>query len=176
MRLLGGGFIAALVVASTAFAAASVPIHVLKRPAHNYDALPSVAHKVGAVAVSRRVATALDAKHRPYLVYVTKMKDGSICTLLVQSNSYRARCAPSGAIFDPSRKTFSVIKGLIGGVVADGVKKVVLVGPSARKTIPLTKDGGYIYGCPAPTNCATWVREVLAYNAAGKLISQEHTR
>ena len=96
--------------------------------------------------------------------------------LLVQSNSYRARCAPGGAVFDPTRRTFSVIKGLIGGVAADGVRKVVLVGPSAKKTIPLTKDGGYIYGCPAPTNCATWVREVLGYNAAGKLISQERTR
>ena len=177
MRLLLGGFFAVLVLAATAVAAVPVPIHALKRPAHNYDRLPPpVARKVGAVLVSRRVATAVDTKHRPYLVYVTQMKDKSICTLLVQANSYRSRCAPSGAVFDRTRKTFSVIKGLIGGVVADGVRKVVLVGATARKTIPLTKDGGYIYGCPAPTNCATWVHEVLAYNGAGKLVSQEHTR
>ena len=177
MRLLGGGVLAALVVAATAFAAAApIPIHALKRPAHNYDQLPKVARTVGAVAVSRRVATALDAKHRPYLVYVTLMKDKSVCTLLVQSNSYRSRCAPSGVVFDRTRKTFSVIKGLIGGIAADGVKKVVIVGASAKKTIPLTKDGGYIYGCPAPTNCATWVHEVRAYNSAGKLISRERTR
>ena len=177
MRLLAGGLLAALVVAATAVAAAApIPIHVLTRSAHNYDVLPPVAKKVGAVQTSRRVATALDTKRRPYLVYVTLMKDKSVCALLVQSNSYRARCAPGGAVFDPTRRTFSVIKGLIGGVAADGVRKVVLVGPSAKKTIPLTKDGGYIYGCPAPTNCATWVREVLGYNAAGKLISQERTR
>ena len=169
---------AALVLAATAAAAKPVPalpLHVFKRSAHAYDKLPAVARKVGAVQTARRVATALDTKRRPYLVYVTKMSDKSVCTLLVQSSSYRARCAPMSALFDPSRRTFSVIKGLIGGVAADGVTKVVLVGTTARKTIPLTKDGGYIYGCPAPTNCATWVREVLGYNAAGKLISHERT-
>ena len=105
MRLLRGGVLAALVVSATAFAAAApIPIHALKRPAHNYDQLPKVARTVGAVAVSRRVATALDAKHRPYLVYVTLMKDKSVCTLLVQSNSYRSRCAPSGIVFDRTRR------------------------------------------------------------------------
>jgi hypothetical protein len=177
MRRLGGGFLAALVLAATAAAATApaLPLRVFKRPAHAYDKLPAVARKVGAVQAARRVATALDAKRRPYLVYVTRMKDKSVCTLLVQSSSYRARCAPASALFDHSRRTFSVIKGLIGGIAADGVTKVVLVGATAKKTIPLTKDGGYIYGCPAPTNCATWVREVLGYSSAGKLVSQEHT-
>jgi hypothetical protein len=175
MRLLGGGILAALVIAAAAGAAASPTLPVFKRAAHGYDKLPPVAKKVGTVVVSRRVATALDAKRRPYLVYATLMRDRSICILLVQSNSYRARCAPGGALFGQGRETFSVIKGLIGGVAAPTVKKVVLVGTTARKTIPLTKDGGYIYGCPAPTNCATWVRQVLGYSSTGKLISVERT-
>jgi hypothetical protein len=176
MRLLGGGFLAALVVAAVATAATSpTPLAAFKRSAHNYDKLPAVAKSVGKVQVSRRIATAVDTKRRPYLVYATLMKDNSVCILLVQSDSYRARCAPGSALFTPGRDTFSVIKGLIGGVANSNVKKVVLVGKTARKTIPLTKDGGYIYGCPAPTNCATWIREVLGYSASGKLISTERT-
>lgn len=175
MRLLGGGFLAALVVAAAAAAATSPPLPVFQRSAHAYDKLPVVAKSVGAVQVSRRVATAIDTKKRAYLVYATLMKDKSVCVLLVQSDSYRARCAPGTALFAPGRETYSVIKGLIGGVAATTVKKVVLVGQTARKTIALTKDGGYIYGCPAPTNCATWVREVLGYSSAGKLISTERT-
>jgi hypothetical protein len=169
--------VAALVVAAVATAATtpSLPLHVLKRPAKGYDKLPTVAKGVGAVKVSRRVATAIDKKHNGYLVYVTVMKDKSVCAVLLQGRSFSARCTPQFAMFTPTTRTFSVIKGLIGGVAADGVTKVVLVGKSARKTIPLSKDGGYIYGCPAPTNCATWVRSVLGYNAAGKLISTEHT-
>ena len=177
MRLLGGGFLAALVVAAVAAAATTppLPLHVFKRPAHSYDKLPAVAKGVGAVKVSRRVATAVDKKHNGYLVYVTMMKDKSVCVVLAQGRSYSARCALPASMFSSTTRTFSVIKGLIGGVVADGVKKVVLVGKTARKTLTLTSDGGYIYGCPPPTNCATWVREVLAYNAAGKLISTERT-
>jgi hypothetical protein len=174
MRLLGGGFLAALVVAAAA-AAATSPLPVFQRSAHAYDKLPAVAKHVGAVQVSRRVATALDTKRRPYLVYATLMKNQSVCVLLVQSNSYRSRCTPTAVLFAPGRSTFSVIKGLIGGVAAPTVKKLVLVGETSRKTIPLTTDGGYIYGCPAPTNCATWVREVLGYSSAGKLISTERT-
>jgi len=169
--------VAALVIAAVATAATTpaLPLHVLKRPAHGYDKLPAVAKGVGAVKVSRRVATAIDKKHNGYLVYVTVMKDKSVCAVLLQGRSFSARCTSQFAMFTPTTRTFSVVKGLIGGVAADGVTKVVLVGKSARKTIPLSKDGGYIYGCPAPTNCATWVRSVLGYNAAGKLISTEHT-
>ena len=175
MRLLGGGFLAALAVAAVAVAATSPPLPVFNRPAHAYDRLPPSVKKIGAVATARRVATAVDAKRRPYLVYATLMKDQSVCVVLYQSNSYGARCAPGTALFTGDRYTFSVIKGLIGGVAASNVKKVVLVGKTARKTIALTSDGGYIYGCPAPTNCATWVREVLGYSAAGKLVSTERT-
>ncbi len=174
MRLLGGGFLAALAVAAVAVAATS-PLPVFQRSAHAYDKLPAVAKPIGAVQISRRVATALDTKRRPYLVYATLMKNQSVCVLLVQSNSYRSRCTPNALLFAPGRYTFSVIKGLIGGVAGPTVKKVVLVGKTSRKTIPLTTDGGYIYGCPAPTNCATWVREVLGYSSAGKLISTERT-
>ena len=175
MRLLGGGFLAALALAAVAVAATSPPLVVFKRSAHAYDKLPPIAKSVGQVQVSRRIATAVDTKRRPYLVYATLMKDKSVCVLLVQSNSYRARCSPGTALFAQGRYTFSVIKGLIGGVANSNVRKVVLVGQTARKTIPLTSDGGYIYGCPAPTNCATWVREVLGYNAVGKLVSTERT-
>ncbi|HEX6762036.1 MAG TPA: hypothetical protein VF094_04475 [Gaiellaceae bacterium] len=177
MRLLGGGFLAALVIAAAAAAATTppLPLHVLKRPAHGYDKLPSTVKGLGAVQESRRVATAVDKKHNGYLVYVTLMKDKSLCVVLAQGRSYSARCSLPAALFSSTTRTFSVVKGLIGGVAADGVKKVVLVGRTTRKTLPLTSDGGYIYGCPAPTNCATWVREVLAYNAAGKLISTERT-
>lgn len=179
MRLGGGGFLAALVVAAVAAAALAAtqppPLKVFSRAPHSYDTLPKVAKKVGAVQAARRVATALDTKKRPYLVYAALLKNKQVCILLVQAYTYAARCAPSGAIFEQGRQTFSVIKGLIGGVASNEVKKVVLVGKTARKTIPLTSDGGYIYGCPAPTNCATWVREVLAFNAAGKQISVERT-
>jgi hypothetical protein len=168
--------LAIAVVAAVAVAATQPPpLKVFSRKAHSYDTLPKVAKKVGAVQAARRVATAVDTKKRPYLVYAALMKNKQVCVLLVQSYTYAARCAPSGAIFEQGRQTFSVIKGLIGGVASNQVKKVVLVGRTARKTIPLTSDGGYIYGCPAPTNCATWVREVLAYNAAGKQISVERT-
>ncbi len=133
MRLLGGGFLAALVVAAAAAAATSPPLPVFQRSAHAYDKLPVVAKSVGAVQVSRRVATAIDTKKRPYLVYATLMKDKSVCVLLVQSDSYRARCAPGTALFAPGRDTFSVIKGLIGGVAATTVKKVVLVGADSAE-------------------------------------------
>jgi hypothetical protein len=178
MRRLGGGFLAALIITAGATAATApvLPLHVFKRSAHGYDKLPtSVSHRLGSTQSVRRVATALDNKRRPYLVYATKMPNGNVCVLLIQANTYGARCSPEAAFFNRSRQTFSVIKGLIGGVASDSVKKVVLVGETARKTLSLTSDGGYIYGCPAPTNCATWVREVLGYNAKGKLISTEHT-
>jgi hypothetical protein len=174
MRLLGGGILAALVIAAAAGAAASPTLPVFKRAAHGYDKLPPVAKKVGTVVVSRRVATALDAKRRPYLVYATLMRDRSICILLVQSNSYRARCAPGGALFGQGRETFSVIKGLIGGVAANDVTRLVLAGGSKRKAVPLTTDHGYIFGCPAPSTCASWVKTVVGYNKAGKIVSREN--
>src|SRR5690348_5405330 len=128
MRRLGGGFLAALVVAAVAAAATTppLPLHVLKRSAHGYDKLPAVAKGVGAVSVSRRVATAIDKKHNGYLVYVTVMKDKSVCAVLLQGRSYSARCTPQFAMFTSTSRTFSVVKGLIGGVAADGIKKVVL--------------------------------------------------
>ena len=42
--------------------------------------------------------------------------------------------------------------------------------------MPLSSDNGYIYGCPAPSKCAAWVKTVLGYNAAGKQISTQTVR
>jgi hypothetical protein len=69
-----------------------------------------------------------------------------------------------------------VYNGLVGGVAANDVKRVVLQGGSRQMRVPLTSDNGYIFGCPAPSKCAAWVKTVLGYNAAGKLISRESLR
>ena len=74
-------------------------------------------------------------------------------------------------LFEHGLETTSSVNGLIGGVAQNDVKKIVLSGGSKKMTIPLTTDNGYLWGCPAPTSCAKWVRLVLGYNAAGKLVS-----
>ena len=176
MRLLGGGFLAALVVAAAAAAATSPPLPVFQRSAHAYDKLPAVAKSVGAVQVSRRVATAIDTKRRPYLVYATLMKDKSVCVLLVQSELLpRAVRAGHRTVRTWSRNVLGDQGADRWSCRAPRSRRSCSSVRRARKTISLTKDGGYIYGCPAPTNCATWVREVLGYSSAGKLISTERT-
>jgi len=163
-------------VAATAAAAAS-PSQTLKafaRPHHAYDNLPAAAKALAPNVVnSRRVATAVDSKKNQFLVYVTLMKNKQVCSVLVQSKSYSARCTPQPILFQTGRESFSVIKGLIGGVAANNVTRVVLVGGSKRKTVPLTTDNGYIFGCPAPSTCASWVKSVVGYNKAGKIVSRE---
>ena len=163
----------ALVAAATA-AGAGVPIKAFARPHHAYDNLPAAAQTFAPNVVnSRRVATAIDAKKNQFLVYVTLMKDNRVCSVLVQGKAYSARCTPQPLLFETGRESFSVVKGLIGGVAANSVTRIVLTGGSKRKTIQLTPDNGYIFGCPAPSTCASWVKTVVGYNAAGKIVSRE---
>jgi hypothetical protein len=168
----------ALLVPATTWAATSpnpaAALKVFKRAKHSYDNLPAAAKSITPkVVASRRVATAVDTKKHQYYVYITQMKDKTACVVLIQGRGYAQHCKPEGLLFETGRKTVSVTSGLIGGVAQNDVKKLVLVGGSKRKTIPLTTDNGFIYGCPAPTNCAKWVTKVLGYNASGKLVSTE---
>jgi len=173
--------ILALLVPATTLAANPVPqpnlaagLKVFKRSKHSYDNLPTAAKSFQAdVVVSRRVATAVDTKKNQYYVYVTQMKNKTACVVLIQGSGYAPHCKPESFLFEKGRETVSVASGLIGGVAQNDVKKLVLVGRSKRKVIPLTTDNGFIYGCPAPTNCAKWVTTVLGYNASGKLVSTE---
>ncbi len=169
---------AALVCAAVAVAAGprnlANDLKVFKRAHHSYDALPAAAKELAPnVVSSRRVATAVDTKKRKYYVYITQMKDKTACTVLIQGKGITSDCKPVTLLFDTGRKTTSATNGLIGGVAQNDVKKIVLTGGSKKKTIPLTTDNGYLWGCPAPTSCAKWVRTVLGYNAAGKLVSRE---
>jgi hypothetical protein len=159
---------------TAALAGIQKDLRVFNRPRHSYDALPASASKVAAASTAtRRVATALDSGKRAYFVYVSLMKDNTLCTLLVQQNGYKSDCTPVPITFDKTRRTTAVFNGLIGGVAANDVKKIVLQGGSKRKTVTLTSDNGYLFGCPAPSKCASWVKTVLGYNAAGKLISRQ---
>ena len=117
-----------------------------------------------------------DIAKRAYFIYIVVTKDKQLCTVLVQQNGYKADCSALALALEKGRRTTEVYNGLIGGVAADDVKKVVLVGGSKRLTVPLSSDNGYIYGCPAPSKCAAWVKTVLGYNAAGKQISTQTVR
>ena len=168
----------ALVVPAATWAATSpnpvAALKVFKRAKHSYDNLPTAAKALAPnVVASRRVATAVDTKKHQYYVYVTQMKNKTACVVLIQGQGYAQHCQPEGLIFETGRETVSVTNGLIGGVAQNDITKLVLVGGSKRKTIPLTTDNGFLYGCPAPTNCAKWVTRVLGYNASGKLVSTE---
>ncbi len=175
VRRLGVVSVFALVAATAATAAG--PPQTLKafaRPHHAYDNLPAAAKTLTPNVVnSRRVATAVDSKKNQFLVYVTLMKNKQVCSVLVQGKWYSARCMPQAILFQTGRESFSVIKGLIGGVAANNVTRLVLTGGSKRKTVPLTTDHGYIFGCPAPSTCAGWVKTVVGYNKAGKIVSRE---
>lgn len=178
--MTGVGFGVALICAAVAVAATSPPpnlangLKAFKRPARAYDKLPALATALTPnVVASRRVATAIDAKKHSYFVYVTQMKDKSACIVLIQGKSYSSHCKPVTLLFEAGRETTSSVNGLIGGVAKNDVTKIVLTGASKKMTIPLTTDNGYLWGCPAPTSCAKWVRTVLGYNAAGKLVSRE---
>jgi hypothetical protein len=167
--------------ASVAWAAKPVPIQkqlrVLTRARHTYDSLPTYAGALTAKAtVIRRVATALDSGKRAYFIYVVLTKDNRLCTVLVQQRGYVSSCTAVPLVFSTTVRTTEVYNGLIGGVAANDVKRVVLQGGSKRKQMTLTADNGYIYGCPAPSKCASWVKTVLGYNAAGKLISRQSVR
>lgn len=171
----------ALVVGVVAAVAATKPpqqeFRALKRAQHSYDSLPQTANELATRAtIVRRVATALDSGKRAYFIYIVVTKDKQLCTVLVQQNGYKADCAALALALEKGRRTTEVYNGLIGGVAADDVKKVVLVGGSKRLTVPLSSDNGYIYGCPAPSKCAAWVKTVLGYNAAGKQISTQTVR
>jgi hypothetical protein len=172
----------ALVVGATvAWAAKPVPIQkdlrVLTRARHGYDSLPAFAKTLNAQAkITRRVATALDSGKRAYFIYVVLTKDNRLCTVLVQQNGYKSNCTAVPLAFSPTLRTTEVFNGLIGGVAANDIKRVVLQGGSKRKQMQLTSDNGYIYGCPAPSKCVSWVTTVLGYNAAGKLVSRQTVR
>jgi hypothetical protein len=180
--VLGRVAVALVALACTAAAvAAPSPVHnsasslkAFKRTRHSYDALPAAARALAPRVVnSRRVATAVDTKQRHYYVYVTRMKDKTACVVLIQGTGYSSHCKPEVFLFASGRETISVANGLIGGVAQNAVTKIVLAGSSRRKTIELTPDNGYLWGCPAPTNCAKWVHTVLGYDAEGKLVSTE---
>jgi len=161
-------------IAATTAAGAGVPLKAFARPHHSYDNLPPAAKSLlPEVANSRRVATAIDTKKNQFLVYVTLMKDKRVCSVLVQGKSYSASCTPQPILFTTGRHSFSVVKGLIGGVAANDITRVVLVGSSKSKAITLTPDNGYIFGCPAPSTFDSWVKTVVGYNAAGKIVSRE---
>ena len=66
-----------------------------------------------------------------------------------------------------------MLRGLIGSVVANDVVRIALVGHGHRRSVPLTTDHGFIFGCPAPSTCASRVTTVVGYNSAGKVISHE---
>ncbi len=168
----------ALVFAAVAVAAGprnlANDLKAFKRAHHSYDVLPAVAAPLAPnVVSSRRVATAVDTKKHKFYVYVTQMKNKSACIVLIQGKAYTSHCKPVTLLFETGRETTSATNGLIGGVAQNDVKKIVLTGGSKKMTISLTTDNGYLWGCPAPTSCAKWVRTVLGYNAAGKLVSRE---
>ncbi len=149
-------------------------LKTFKRAHHAYDVLPAAAKELAPnVVVSRRVATAVDAKKHSYFVYVTQMQDKTACIVLVQGKGVTSQCKPVTLLFEAGRETTSAVSGLIGGVAQNDVKKIVFTGGSKKLTIPLTPDNGYLWGCPAPQKCANWVQAVLGYNAAGKLVSRE---
>ena len=178
LRLLGVITGVALLCATVAVAAGhpnlAAGLKTFKRPHRAYDALPKAAATLAPkVTVTRRVATAVDKKKQSYYVYVTQMKNKSACIVLIQGSSYSSHCKPLTLLFSTGQETISATHGLIGGVAQNDVKKIVLTGGSKRMTIPLTPDNGYLWGCPAPTNCAKWVRTVIGYNAAGKIVSRE---
>jgi hypothetical protein len=175
------GVVFAVALVCTAVAVAAGPpnlanaLKVFHRAHHAYDNLPAAGKPLVAnVTVSRRVATAEDAKKHKFFVYVTQMKNKSACIVLFQGTGYSSHCKAVTLLFDKSRHTTSVTSGLIGGVAQNDVKKIVLAGKGGkRKVIGLTSDNGYLWGCPAPGNCAKWVDTVLGYNAKGKLVSRE---
>jgi hypothetical protein len=177
VRTVGVGILLALVLGTAASAATpgiEKDIRAFTRARHGYDTLPKAAKRlIPRTAVSRRVATALDLKRRPYYVYVTKTRDNKVCAVLIQAIGYTTSCTPAPIVFGRGHRTETVFKGLVGGVAANDVTKIVLQGRSRRLTIPLSKDNGFLYGCPAPGTCAKWVKTVLGYNRAGKLVSRE---
>ncbi len=179
LRIVGVMFGVGLIIAAAAVAAGprnlANDLKAFKRAHHAYDNLPPQAKTLAPnVVASRRVATAVDKKKRKYYVYVAQMKDKTACIILIQGKSPTSDCLPVTLLFEPGkRETTSTANGLIGGIAQNDVKKIVLTGGSKKLTIPLTTDNGYLWGCPAPTNCAKWVRTVLGYNAAGKLVSTE---
>jgi hypothetical protein len=173
---LGVFSVFALVAATAATAAGPpAPLKAFARPHHPYDNLPAAAAKGLApnVVNSRRVATAVDSKKNQFLVYVTLMKNNQVCSVLVQGKAYSSRCTPQPILFQTGRESFSVVKGLVAGVAANNVTRLVFTGGSKRKAVPLTTDNGYIFGCPAPSTCAGWVKTVVGYDKAGKVISRE---
>jgi hypothetical protein len=178
LRFIAVGLGVALLGAAVAVAAGppnlANGLKTFKRAHHAYDVLPPAAKELAPdVVISRRVATAVDAKKHAYYVYITQMKDKTACIVLIQGKGYTSQCKPVTLLFDPTRKTSSATSGLIGGVAQNDVKKLVFTGGSKSKTIPLTPDNGYLWGCPAPGNCAKWVRTVVGYNAKGKIVSRE---
>lgn len=169
----------ALVIGVTSAFAAGIEkdIRALKRPRRSYDTLPASANDLAAKATTiRRVATALDSGKRAYFIYIVVTKDKRFCTVLVQQTGYTANCAALPLALEKGRRTTAVYNGLVGGVAANDVKRVVLKGGSRQMRVPLTSDNGYIFGCPAPSKCAAWVTTVLGYDAAGKLISRQSLR
>lgn len=177
-RVLGVVLVGALAFSAVAVAGKGLPnlaaaLKAFKRPHHAYDILPKLSTPFNGVATSRRVATAVDAKKHSYYVYVTEMQNKTACIVLIQGKSFSSHCKPETFMFQAGQETLSVTSGLIGGVAQDPVTKVVLTGGSKRLTVPLTTDNGFLYGCPAPANCAKWVRQVIGYNAAGKIVSRE---
>ena len=179
--LRGLGVVLSVALVATAVAVAAAPqnmakdLKAFKRARRAYDALPAAAKQLApTVTASRRVATAVDAKKRRYYVYVTLMKNDTACVVLIPGKSFTSHCTPTRLLFERGlRETTSVANGLIGGVAENDIKKIVLTGGGKRKTIPLSTDNGYLFGCPAPGTCAKWVRQVVGYNAAGKLVSRE---
>jgi hypothetical protein len=162
------------VVATTTASATGVPLKAFARPHHTYDNLPPAVKSLAPdVANARRVATAIDNKRNTYLVYVTLMKNNQVCAVLTQGSAYSERCTPQPILFVKGRQSFSVFRGLLGGVVGNDVIRIVLVGHGRQISVPLTTDHGFIFGCPAPSACASWVKAVVGYNSAGKVISRE---
>jgi hypothetical protein len=180
-RVLVGALIAAVLVVSTEGAvlgsAASSPVRLraFDRPARADDRLTLRLPDRFQIDVSRKIALYTDGRGRTSTLYVAKTRIGELCLVLASGNGGASLgCSPAAAFFAPGSHVNASSGRLFSGVTTDSVSRVVLVGSlGKRHSLAVSRDGGFIYNCRAYNGCAKLIACIEAYDASGRLLSNQ---
>jgi hypothetical protein len=136
--------------------------------------LPIFAGKYGPVAASRRIATATGFRGHAAL-YLVRLTRQHTCLLETIHGGAGAGCVSSREFLSVKRPVSAGEGGrFLYGVAANNVARVAFRDPrGGLHSIPLTRDGGFLYACRHPNGCVGLVSAVNGYDLRGRLVFRE---
>jgi hypothetical protein len=143
------------------------------------DAIPQpvlgpLARSLGGVVESRRIATANGLRGHA-AIYVGRFTRDRLCLIQLDRAGGGAACGAASDIISSRRLVWAGFgDGFLHGVAATKIARVAFVDRRGRShSVRLTRDGGFMYICPAPNGCQDLVAAVNGFDRKGRLVSHQ---